>query len=455
MATPPGNLSEVLNKSRNAFPKFPVLEDETGDDFNPKGYQIAFIGNWCKQGEDCRRLDLDSTNRRMALGERLRELERADILFVIDATESMAPYFRAVAAAVKGATLARYREDTRIRLGVSMYGDYLGEATDPGNRMQYKTLIPPSPLFDGDEFDGLPTEATFRDPKADKPEAVYGALLKAATETDWTETGRHLIVHIGAHGPRLPAPPPALLSALREKGILYVPIAVSGSYSAEHNRAFVTAAKQSSMVTTPGGNPLGPPAVLMTYGPGRTDSLGVTETRRKLRRVLDKGLDHAEQIKAEVLDELYAVAEGKTASEPVSQSGGTDEIAAGFAHINPALREKIELIKRQRQLVAPGYVAKLDPRTDQDQWDYYVAVDPETMPLLEATIGSLCLAAGRSSAKHKLVASIRTLTQSMSGDPIQDTESLYGYLEKALQIPLAEDTILRKPINQPLWTESP
>jgi len=114
LATPPGNLSEVLNKSRNAFPKFPVLEDETGDDFNPKGYQIAFIGNWCKQGEDCRRLDLDSTNRRIALGERLRELERADILFVIDATESMAPYFRAVVAAVKGATLTRYREDTRI-----------------------------------------------------------------------------------------------------------------------------------------------------------------------------------------------------------------------------------------------------------------------------------------------------------------------------------------------------
>jgi len=456
LATPPSNLSEALNKSRNTFAKFPVLEGQTGDDFNPKGYRIAFIGNWCNQGEDCRRLDPGSANRRMALGDRLRELERADILFVIDATESMAPYFGAVATAVKGATVARYSEDTRIRLGVSLYGDYLGEATGPGSRMQYKTPIPLTQIFDGDEFDGLPAEGTFSDPRADKPEAVYGALLKATTETDWRESGRHLIVHIGDHGPRSAKPPPALLGALREKAILYIPIAVTSRYSAAHNRAFVTATQAIlDNHKTPKGNPLGPPSVLWAYGPDRTNSLGIDETRRKLRRVLDGGLDQAEQIKGQVLDELYAIAGEETAPEPAIQSGDMDEIAAGFAHITPALREifdlepeKIELIKRQRQLVAPGYVAKFDPRTGQDQWDYSVAVDPETMPPLEATIGSLCLAATRSSAKHKLTASIRTLTQSMSGDEIKNTESLYDYLEKVLRIPLAEDTILRKPIGE-------
>jgi len=156
------------------------------------------------------------------------------------------------------------------------------------------------------------------------------------------------------------------------------------------------------------------------------------------------------------MNEIYALDGQSPAPTAAPPAGGSDKVAAGFAQLTPALREvfgleedKIALIKSQGQLVSPGHVAKFDPRDKKsDQWDYFVAVDPEQMPLLESTIGSLCLAVSRSSAKDKLVSSIQTMTQSLSGDRIPDTQSLYDYLENVLQIPLSNETWLRKPIKE-------
>jgi hypothetical protein len=67
----------------------------------------------------------------------LREKRRnINVVFVIDGTESMAPYFKSVQTALKNSVRSLYNSDNRFQFGAIVYKDY----TDPANEECYNTI---------------------------------------------------------------------------------------------------------------------------------------------------------------------------------------------------------------------------------------------------------------------------------------------------------------------------
>lgn len=445
LAIRPDNLDYILNKAERTFPKFPILEDLTSG-YNPPQYKIAFIGEWCS-GDNC------AVEQQSKIADALRAMQNMDILFLIDATESMEPYFSAVAGAVTETVYAQYSDKINIRLGVSMYSDFFQKDCKSSDcPIQYKQAIPLQSLAQDNDFSNLPNQTSFKDPQEDKPEAVFEALLRAANQTLWVKNGWHLLIHIGDHGPRNQDALSSVTKQFKQQNILYVPIAVTGNYNREFNASF-REATQALVNThkTATGAPMG--VFLTTYDPETTNgSLDSGETKQELKRQLSVALNLPEKIDDTVRQELFTVP-----TQTVQPTNGNELV--GVAKLMPALREifgvdtdRIERIRQQGTLVTPGYIGKYDKESGQDQWEYFVAIEPSYAITLSSIMEVLCVVAKDSKAIPTLKLSMQTLAQAMSGDNIPDNQSLYEYLSNILKIPLAENTILRKSIED-LQTE--
>ena len=148
-----------------------------------------------------------------AARKRLAEItaanRRIDVLFLIDGTTSMDVYFPSTSEAIQtfasqlGGTKDR-PSDLSIRVGASVFGDYLGDKTSAG--IFYKNLAEFHDPAQGKSTklnalrDYRPAETS--DPlDKDKLEAPFAALIEAAQKTPWRD-GIRAIVHIADHGNR-------------------------------------------------------------------------------------------------------------------------------------------------------------------------------------------------------------------------------------------------------------
>ena len=196
------------------------------------------------------------------IDERIKRLRNVDVMFVMDATQSMDPYFPAARKALEQfVSQLQQSQDTgvTVRVAVHIYGDYKGNEADPKS-IDYLAVIPFLELARlKDEFGRLDSLTMFSDTHTDKPEASFAALIRAASSTSWgRNSGVRYIVHIGDHGNRDQGKTSGtgtsslteklaeedVASQLLAKGIIYVPIPVLGTYDAANNSAFVDQARR-------------------------------------------------------------------------------------------------------------------------------------------------------------------------------------------------------------------
>ena len=218
------------------------------------GYQVILpTANCNAAGADCISPE-EFERRRIEYQRRVDELKNVDILLLADATESMSTYFKPMARALEAfaeTTLASSGADegTQVRVSVFVYGDYQDGIADPF-QVFFTNLVPWH--RPGEDRAALDNMARFvdayasvapKDPERDKYEGSLAAILRAAQDGGWRDdAGFRMVVHLGDHGSRPFGEASGengsdleetvsvdhAVAALREAGVLYVPVSVVG-----------------------------------------------------------------------------------------------------------------------------------------------------------------------------------------------------------------------------------
>ncbi len=197
------------------IPRFPVIRPfvgkEEGLSENVWIYQIVTALQICSADGtgECRSSE-SFTDERARVGQGLKRLQTADILFVIDASESMETYFRSVVDAAIGFSEDLVGSGITPRFGAVVYSDYedalgvpdtvsietIAEFGDPGDASNLRRLT-----------DTKDVQRRVADVHKDLPEAPYAALARAIEPgyLDWSpDAGIRLVIWIGDIGNRDP-----------------------------------------------------------------------------------------------------------------------------------------------------------------------------------------------------------------------------------------------------------
>jgi len=194
MASRPDRKLEPADKN---IARFPVLKAEIDKSQNV----VRYLYNVLVLGQNC----LGTGQCADDIGRVEGESRFADILFVIDATESMDLYLKPVAEAVANLAVTMSGARRQVRFEAVVYGDYLSEVGTP-DKVQIDRIAPFGSPNNPRALAELVTRPNigFKDPHGDKPEAPFAALTRAINEARWrTEEGAmHFVVWIGDHGNR-------------------------------------------------------------------------------------------------------------------------------------------------------------------------------------------------------------------------------------------------------------
>jgi hypothetical protein len=165
-------------------------------------YQVVFSGQACIEGNQGCIPEPQIKQEIARLGLTVKKSSNIDVLFVVDATESMGPYIKSVISAIRTrVNQVAIRGDSQLRYSVALYGDY----NEKVNGLLDFYPLPFSEANNLEMLDRLQTAGTFEDIHKDKPEAPFAALERAVTTANWnTEGAQRLVVWIGDHGNRKP-----------------------------------------------------------------------------------------------------------------------------------------------------------------------------------------------------------------------------------------------------------
>lgn len=214
---PEGKYEEPRDRNIVRFPVIrgtPLIEQPQDQRRNVAGqqaavsyiYEIVFNGQACIEDSAGGRTgcipEPQIKDQVARLGQVVRAISKIDVLFVVDATESMGPYVRSVVAAIRRHVAeAAARNEWSLRYSVVFYGDY-NRKVDGG--LDYYS-VPFSGANDVTGLDRVQGLGTFEDENKDIPEAPFAALERAANTAAWDpEAAQRLIIWIADHGNRAP-----------------------------------------------------------------------------------------------------------------------------------------------------------------------------------------------------------------------------------------------------------
>ena len=443
----PDNLAEML-VGRSEFARYPVLFDRRRP---PAGrekiwvphLEIAFIGRFCGKGQLCAEEQGHS-------GPNLPvEINKSDVMFLIDATKSMKVYFDLVARAVRNVVTDDYVGSPDFQFGVALYGDHLKRnAMGLNDPIQFKTPIDLQPLTKGDEFDKLAHESLYiDDPVGGFEEAPYAALAKVARETRWRGDIPRFIIHIADDGDRGP-PPQELLDALRQQRIFYIPVAVRGDYHKDYEKYHEQLVLQMQDIlkrhVTPNGQTIGLPKVFKTYATKNSPEAPKTEYDA-IASALRGGISLGPELKKSIIQALLK------SNEVVARPnvGGENLLPPGYSSLTNAAMELFGIdVDRdtgnaaQKTVAMKGYIKTAPLRTEQDRWRYYAAISPGDISQLKSSFDVLCKTVYETDSADQFVASLQNVISVLTGDRFESADQLRSYFRDRDSIPLSSRTIL-------------
>jgi hypothetical protein len=236
-------------------------------------YQVAMIYQSCSPNRECVSAAVEDarTSQRARV---LRELGNVDIVFLIDRSRSMGPYFVSTAEAIRLFVRDRLATQTiageaSVRIGVMAYSDYTsGTPSWEGGALDYLEVVPMHDPGGGGSEGLLQQLAAFRtqeqqqDRNDDFLEAPFAALIRTAREARWRPDARQrIIIHLADHGNREAGlASPERPNGIRERysvadvvaalgpqeqgrpGINYIPIMVEGQPDGNNRHAIAARA---------------------------------------------------------------------------------------------------------------------------------------------------------------------------------------------------------------------
>jgi hypothetical protein len=382
-------------------------------------YRVAIPFRACRPGAvDCKSAsDLEKELREYA--ERLERLKRLDIVFLIDATESMGEYFPSTAAAVR--RFARQMLGTpdqpnplSIRFAAYVYGDYLSSTAD----LFYKPLATLQDPHD-DQSDVLAKLANykleFKDPRGDKLEAPFAALIRTANQVEWRpDAAWRIIVHVADHGNRElnqtsgegsslveTVGIDGVVSALQRQRIIYIPISVLGGskqtskFAVDAQGAFLD--QSAELMRRRGVHGATRDSVIRSWT--ATSTLETYQQREEaVKRALERAtMSYARANRLIALREHCARSPGHENCRELDRlEKGTYDVPTQMALTATAEsdlgKDVINNIFSRQQSVSYAWVRPVerDEAQDVETLTYWIAVDKDRFRGLRAAMSDLC-----------------------------------------------------------------
>jgi len=413
---------------------------------------------------------------------------RMDVLFLVDATESMDPYFGATVKAIrqyieKHSGGNRSDIDIDVRFGISLYGDYRSQIASV-DTVSYAEAVP---FFRPAEAKPDPMESLVRDPKTsifkdihqDRLEAPFAAVIRAATQTKWRprdEVPLRVIVHIADDGNRgrgqtsletmqerfpedtrrNPRPPQStiretlaednVVMALRQGGAIYLPVAVLGSgsnpghpVSAWERRHQQQAQRILDLLDHDA--PVKKVAVSYTEQSTETPDAAIEKIGNAIRNSVDTAIA--------VVNDLER---RKCASDPkspscvgVSSRGGSDptilrlvdRVASAAAGLTASEAENI--YSRDQSIVTVYAPART--KEGRETFTHWVALEAGEFEVLRSALTTVCRKMADQDSKNPILNAIREVMEVASDEDFTDL-SVGEILGKRFGIPNLERTDL-------------
>lgn len=401
--------------------------------------------------------------------EKVRELNNIDIVFLIDATSSMSPYFESVSNGVSGFVSGLDPdEEVELNVSVALYGDYRGQETGAA-KVEYERLVPRHDPRDNDDIiERLSERAnsgiTMGDIHKDTLEAPFAAVLKVLSDkTRWGNSeGFRYLVHIADHGNREPGKgreevAGRLLSsglienvtsrevaeALRDKGVIYVPIAVPGKTVPGANERF---RDQTRKIVRRLGVKLARRLAVVKTGPNGTSN-EVSGVLRESIKVKRKAFD--ELVRRETCSEIPGVDSKACMNQLQGSNEFVGEIAIGQLERSGLTPEVIANIKDRVESTLPGWAPPMDG--NKKLLSFWLMLRTEEADELNKIVNKLCKAfrpGNISGAKRDLKKAMEDAIKLTVGDDggNRGIDSIGQAMEKAFFIPgWALSDILGKP----------
>ena len=445
LAAKPDNLADMLGGNAE-FRRYPVLVDNRErmprDPPSKRPHlELAFIGAFCqgqRAGELC---TMSAPSGGGTAPDLSTVLERADILFLVDATKSMQSYFSLVARAVRDVA-AEYKGSTDYHFGVALYGDHTVRGrTRLEDPLQFRNAVELSPLADGTEFDRLKDEPMYLDDaQNDFEEAVFAALLKAIEGTPWRGTEPRFIIHIADAGDRIRQAPAKLLKALQDNRIFYMPVAVRGDYNSRVNALFADQTREIlRQHRTSNGLPIGV-ELQITYT--QTTS-SPRDEYDAIARALKGAVDQGKKLREQILDAMLR--RTPQPPEPIGRGFQSSLYPPGYAKMLEAARELFGIKLDTRgsfPIAARGYIETAELGQPEPNWEYFAAIRPQEITQLQRGFDDLCGFILETNAAKKLEQAVKQVITILTGDEFNTDADFRKYFEERGKIPLSTQTML-------------
>lgn len=398
--------------------RFPVLETDRSDG-NREMVKIAFVGDAEHKKTGKLMSDEEIGRRKNDFYRSANQIRDKDILFLIDATKSMGPYFDAARNAVMAfVTGLSKNEKSRFRFGLGIYRDY------PDGKEAFMRIAPLQETETVQAMQSSLAKSSAND--RDYPEAVFNGIIKGVESVQW-RNGIRAVVVIGDHGNHEPDPNKyserSVASILQRKRISFYSINVNVREHWKHyNLLFQRQmASINSLNRSEGLNP-----IITTTGKFDAD-----ETSRVLISALQDVYRHSDSLALGLID----LSEGKSMREIETKYGTRvtnymrrimKEFGLSDDEINLAVWS---------QVCDEGWVSKKTPkgRVQLVPWCFMTRTELED---LVGFLGNVLKLADVDPRRVKSM--VQTIVHRASGDKIREKELISEYLQRRLHIPFRE-----------------
>lgn len=427
----------------------------------PPYHKVIFLG---QTGEG-------SASQLMSEAELAREIEniqRINVMLVIDTTESMQPYLPAVREGISDFIRA-YRAQSLdasnrlpdMRIGVVGYADF-AEASKTGlyDPIVTEELMPPSRIGTGFNVDsalekvaahrGLSDSAGGSGKCGPYSEAAFEAVAQVArgfeTNSIWFENGPRIILHMADHGSRNTLDLGKVARALDDARTYYVPIAVTTDDKGDARRIcarenFEAQAREMFTQNVEDDD--------VTSAMPRIDFGQAAQTASMVRDSLDLAMyeviEAAGRFRGSVLGKSLSSAaserDAKRAQDRAASRIRIDERILEDRGLDP---NGIEVIVQASTGYAPAWFWE-NNRQILAPWTYTVSLERSQADLLTQKFGAMCEIVGRPQQARQFRELILDLAESFSGDAIETDAEIQRVLSDLSDIPGASRSLLAQP----------
>ncbi len=443
----------------NAMGKIPLLGTENG--MHEVVVPINRLANGAavmatRSSSDIAPNDEQSNDMRYNIGRILAGAGKLDVLFVMDNTESMEVYRRAVLEGI-GDAAQRSTFGGKLNLAFAMFGDSFTSPVEArrwgrsGPRQGYDAswtrTMPANARFQFALMDfgwrgEIPSMqdlnsyfgGTYSDPRRDKPEIGIAALRTAIDAASWDtdpDTIR-FVFYIGDDFSRLP-PSDTLAAEIKAKHVNIIPINVAGSAVDRFNESWIAQMNLLALLTNQHSGLGGVYDPQIAYAAGGANSASLTRSR--VREIVGAVFGFIEGFQSSTGPISDAVLQVQNDLTSRNIPGGTFSDQT-FRNLLGGSAEELADLFGSTEIVHVGYYPQANA-------DTFVALTRLEHSALSGAIDQACIAMGDSaSIRTSLERMAETLAESFLGEKraayaAGDGETIPEFFNRMTHLPVA------------------